>query len=405
MIELLINKNVDIRAQDNQNATCLHYAATYLTPDLFESFVNILISNDCMDMFNDQGFCDGVTPLHCALISFEPTEVTMNQIVSFGFNFHAVDNEGNTGLMYDIEGKRSMPLILSLTNLCGWDTTDNDGWTVLHHSTCYGTLSMVKYFIEFEHADKLKYSKSIKGLTPLHTAIQRKINLESDQERSEKIEIIRLLCEAELDLRASDFNNATALHYAASYLTPDMFEYFVELLVPRQCSNVFNMQNRDGKATPLYCAVTHFEPTKKIMELHSAHGFNYDLLDGNGRCLIFNAIYGKRSVSLLQYLVSRCNWKITDDDGCIVMHMAARYGTADAVKYFLGLEETDELKNAKTTNGLTPLLAAFVRNASSDDEERDNMEIIRALRTASVDLEDCSSCSGMPDDDECVAFS
>lgn len=246
-------------------------------------------------------------------------------------------------------------------------TTTEDGLEALFFAISDGHLDMVKYMAE-NGGEKMMDTENDSEMRPLHFA-----SLEGDYD------IVRYLVEEhDVDVEAQDNDGWTPLHYASLVGSLDTVRFLAEEH-DADCEVV----DKDGW-TPLHCAakngnvdVAHYLIEEQLVEKHTL------TTDDDSNALHLAARAGR--LEMMKYFVEDCGFDVSqgDSDGDGALHTSARYGMLNAVKYLV--ERLDaatclEIICTKNNTGQTAYdIAAMWLEA--DDERYANQEVVYLLHS------------------------
>ncbi|XP_043934970.1 NF-kappa-B inhibitor delta [Protopterus annectens] len=185
IVKDLILLGADVNISDQNGQTALHLAATYGLSSIIEG----INSTGAALNIEARNF-EGLTPLHCAVISHNSTfkkQLSMQQQVMAH------------------EKMICIQLLLHMgANIFSQEIKSNK--TVLHLAVQEGNLPLVKFFLELEFQDKQKFvNLKAHGNTALHMAA----GLHNDDNQEQ---IIRLLLAHGADVSIRNLENDQAVH-------------------------------------------------------------------------------------------------------------------------------------------------------------------------------------------------
>ena len=176
--------------------------------------------------------------------------------------------------------------------------TDDDGWTALHYYVRYGNIDRVTYYANKDIDITLKTND---GKNCLHiAALFGHLNL-----------CKVLVGEHKFDVKMTDYDGWTALHFSARNGSYELFRYFIHIGID------INLKTNDGK-----------------------------------NCLHIAAFY--EHLNLCKTLINRHIFDVnsTDDDGWTVLHYSARNGNYELVRFLFDVVRGMYQKNNYDLNCL-----------------------------------------------------
>ena len=219
---------------------------------------------------------------------------------------------------------------------------NRQGNTALHVAVEAGHLDIVRYFIE--ECQVSASSLSDTGLTPLHTACKHK-----------QYKIAKYLIYQGVDPLVENDEKETSLFVACRCGDEKMVEFLVKKAMEHQLLNDFiHSTNVSGK-TVLHCAVESCN-VQLVKTLISKYKMPPEVSEN-----IIHSAVSTGSVEMVSYFCSlqNCNANAVAIDGSTVIHIAARKGFLDILRFFLtnGFCSRDYF-HTKNILGDTPLLTA-----------------------------------------------
>ncbi|CAL8138617.1 unnamed protein product [Orchesella dallaii] len=171
------------------------------------------------------------------------------------------------------------------------------------------------------------------GKTPLHLAVDRNPLPEN------VLEIIKHLVENYANPDAVDSNGHTCLHLSTYNLqSPTLFHGLVEYLDCIGRTKSFSGVNTSG-ITILQSAVQNLELLNETLDIFKKNRVDFNAISKGGESVVFHAIRGGRSDSVLKKLFELgADWRIRDvKENDTAFHYAARHDNLSAVKLFISL--------------------------------------------------------------------
>ena len=299
--------NLDVQMTDDEGLTALHYSAVSGRYKLVKFFMNkgidILLNTD-----------NGINCLHIAAFS-EHLNLCKKLINKHNFDVHMSDNMGLTALhrsvisgnykvfsffaskctdIHHLKTRTGMNC-LHIAAACGHlrlcenlidnhtfdlDVTDNNGWTSLHFCSQNGSCKLLEFFA---NRGANIYLKTIAGWNCLHIAAAHgHLNL-----------CKTLIDNYTFNLDATDNNGWTSLHFSSHNGSCDLLKLFTD-----RGANIY---------------------LKTITELNCLH-----IAASNGHLNFCKILINKHSFNL----------HVTGDDGWTLLHMFAKNGSYEGVKFF-----------------------------------------------------------------------
>ncbi|CAL8132264.1 unnamed protein product [Orchesella dallaii] len=125
------------------------------------------------------------------------------------------------------------------------------------------------------------------------------------------------------------------MHICSKYLSPSDYHKIVRELKLGIRGKIFAALDFH-QCTPLHCALENVEVLESTMKLLSISGFDFNAKDKANKNLLFYATWDERSANVLDGLVRfGTDWRIRDDEGRTLLHIAAWHGNLTATKYFI----------------------------------------------------------------------
>ena len=392
LCKILIEKyQFDVDMADNEGRTALHIAAENCSYDLIKYFT---------DMGSDIKLENSLS-LKCLYIAAENGDLNLCKkfIEKCNVDCLAADNKGWTALHHSAKNG-SYELITYFTNIgsdiesknkLGWNClhiaaqnghlklcqilidrhnfdihlADKDGWTALHHSARNGSYELVTYFTDMGSYIK---SKVCGGLNCLHIAAQ-----------NGHLKLCKKLINIHtFDVNLPDYDGWTALHHSARSGSYELLTYFVDMESDIECTNELGWNS-------LHIAARygHLNLCKRLVNKHKLdvqqtdngrwRPLHHSAISGSLWVLeyfadIGNDIYCKNDVgwnclhiaahngylSLCRKLIDKYMFHVDTGDykGRTALHLSARKGSYDLVRYFADMGADMNLKDKSGMNCL-----------------------------------------------------
>ncbi|PSN47903.1 hypothetical protein C0J52_03375 [Blattella germanica] len=318
ILNMLIQKHIEINARLGEGHTILHWAARQGKPEAILELVrlgaNVNITNDY-----------GNTPLHCAAKSGSLSVVTM--IVKLGGDVGIKNNDGDTAL-YLAAGQGMWHVVNHLLLLGSNINIGSNGNTPLHWAAEKGELDIIKHLVE-SRAD-INIS-NWEGNRPLHFAVRKCI-----------IETVKVIIAVGADLNARNNHGETALHWAVWKGTPETIKVIGDLEAD------INIRNNRGE-TPLCWAAKQSQWDK--VKLLLQYDADPNIGNSNGNVPLHWASKHGNS-EIIKILAEYSPIDIRDNFGNTPMHFAAGSGRCDLIEQLHNLNAD---VNCTNDTGNTPL--------------------------------------------------
>ena len=360
--DAVASRNLNLRLDDGQ--TPLHLCSIMG----HNAIASYLLENNANTSVQDSS---GATPLHEA-IRYGNLEIA-KMLLDAGANINAKDNLGKTPIMLIIPRDKIEETYRTLIRYKA-DLTQADtyGDTVLHTATMLHAGSQVIRLLTTNGADINARNKE--GVTPLTIAIQ-----------SEDIQTIKYLTANGASIHTQDTHGKSPLSMAFE-MSNDVFEatlnegncntqdsegntpLHIALLNGAPMSKIqhiigltqdVNIRNKNGDS-PLYlAAVNNMEQVGKLLLEKGADIFSTNKDNNSPLRLAL-----KNGGNLQNWLITSRTIVSTDGSGNTVLHYAADWEYADAIKTLL--EKGADI-NAKNANGETCSRAGVVAHVQAAD--------------------------------------
>ena len=338
-IKRLLELGADIQQLDSNGCSVLHFAARDSSPEIIEYLLSLgmTVNMTCKT---------GQTPLMCACLK--------------------------GGRLDNI--KRLLELGADIQQL------DYDGWSALHFAARDSSPEIIEYLLSLGMTVNIT-SKT--GQTPMMCAC-----LEGG-----RLDNIKRLLELGADIQQLDYDECSALHFAATYSSPEIIEYLLSL------GMTVNMTCKTGQ-TPLMCAcleggrldnikrlfelgadsqqldydgwsALHFaarDSSPEIIEYLFSLGMTVNMTCKTGQTPMMCAcLEGGRLDNIKRLLELGADIQQLDYDGWSALHFAARDSSPEIIEYLLSLGMT---VNMTCKTGQTPLMCACLEGGRLDNIKR-----------------------------------
>ncbi|CAL8117626.1 unnamed protein product [Orchesella dallaii] len=146
----------------------------------------------------------------------------------------------------------------------------------------------------------------------------------------------------------------------STMLAPELLHEIVES-ASKHGFQYFNKRYRQG-ATPLHRAMEKSELLIATLKLFQSNNADLNAVDYENNSVLFYAIRGGRSAMFIKELIHLgADWEHINDDLQNAIHVSAKYGNVDAIKYFVDAYNMDV--NVQDINLNTPLhLAVAIKS-------------------------------------------
>ena len=343
LVKLFADKGTDIYLKTEEGMNCLHIASCNGHLNLCK----ILIDKHKFDLHMTDN--DEWNPLHFSAKSgsydlfkfFADKGTDMYLKTTAGFScLHLAAVYGHSKLCRKLINKHDFDIHL----------TDNIGFTALHCSAEYGSYELIKSLVD-------------KG-TDIHLTTKYGMNCLHIAACNGHLNLCKtLIYEDNFDLHMTDNNGWTALHFSAQNGSYELVKFFIDM------SGDIYLKTNGGKIPSHVASVC--EGLKIIKRSAYAHGFDVRMAEKNRckslryfppndsfefnfglNCLHIAALHGH--LDLCAALVSKCNFDVltTDNGGWTSLHISARIGSYELVKFFADKGTNIYLKTSAGLNCL-----------------------------------------------------
>ena len=341
LVQYLIEKGSDVYRQKRDGMNCLHIAAE--DGHLRLCKVLLEIYNVDLQMSDD----DGWSVLHFAA---KAGNIELFQyLIDKGSDVYRQKGDGMNCLhIAALNGHlRLCKVLLEFYNVDLQMINDN-GWSVLHSAAKYGNIELFQYLID-KGSDV--YRRKRDGMNCLHIAAV-----------NGRFRLCKVLLETyKPNLQMSDDDGWSVLHFAAKAGNIELFQYLID-----KGSDVYR-QKGDGMNCLHIAAVNgHLRLCKMLLETYK---LDLQMTDDNGRSVL-HSVSEDGNLELFQYLIEKgsdvyrrkrdgmncldiaaangclrlckmlldtykLDLPMIDDNGCSVLHFAARAGNLELVQYLI----------------------------------------------------------------------
>ncbi|XP_039266175.2 serine/threonine-protein phosphatase 6 regulatory ankyrin repeat subunit C-like [Styela clava] len=369
------NPEVHINIKDNNDRTCLHYAACGGSLECLDMFMSYV---EPVDAFKRDKH--GRTPLYYALGSarFDCAKRLITTMASISiddgvsaFDINDADECGRTLLHHAVAADwngRCVELLLSRNADCG--LTDKHRHTPMHYAAICGHDTIVEMLYDQQPSVLEQAHKDMHVPSPLHYAAY---NGHTD--------VVSYLADILIDLEICDEQGRTPLQIASFQGHADC----IQSLLIQGAS--FMQVNENTKQTALHLAACngHTKVMKLLLEDAAVDSGGMDdqevkkyinAKDINGTTALMHCVTNGHVTSLEFLLSQGANPLLRDKYGCTAMHRAAAIGHEDVIisllKHFNGGRSYDENTSGpaskatvmQSRTGKTPLHFASIRGST-----------------------------------------
>ncbi|KAH0541631.1 hypothetical protein FGG08_003921 [Glutinoglossum americanum] len=352
IVRLLLNKGVDVNAQNEDGQTALHEAVhrCYL------GIAQLLLANGADAKVRDKV---GWTALH-----YVEHEAMVSLLIEKGAHPNAQNANGWTALHFSAYGGRKQLVQMLLQKGADQNVQDEYGSTALHLAVWEGHKDVVQLLLE-NGVDPNVRDKGALRLVALHLAASKghkqivELLLENGADpsvqdgdglvaltlaaREGNEQIIQLLLKKGVDLNVKDDNGSVALHFA----TWGGHTRVVQLLLENGADP--NVQDR-GELVALHLAAS--KGNKQVVRLLLESEADPNIQDGNGSPALHIAVRGDYEQIIQLLLEAGADQGIRDGGGLAALSVAAQIGNADVVQLLL---ENGADPNAQNDDGSVAL--------------------------------------------------
>ena len=310
LCKILINKHeFDLHMSDNDRWTSLHYSARNGSYDLVK-------------FFTDKGAdihlktITGLNCLHLAAINGH-LNLCRKLIDKYEFDTHVTDNEGFTALHCSAKSGSYELIRLFVDKGTDIHLTTKLGMNCLHIAACNGHLNLCKTLI-YKHSFDLHMTDNI-GWTPLHFSAH-----------NGSYELVKFFKDMGGDIYLKTNGRKIPSHVAS--LCGDL-----KIVKTYTYAHGFGVRISEKNRCK---SLNYFAP-------NDSFEFNFGL-----NCLHIAAIHGH--LDLCTALVNKCNFDVlmTDNNGWTCLHISARFGSYELVKFFADKGKDIYLKTSTGLNCL-----------------------------------------------------
>ncbi|XP_063923686.1 uncharacterized protein LOC135137861 [Zophobas morio] len=297
--KILLKKEADLYVTDEENNTLLHYASLSLedNEDVIKLLIEKGINVDAQEL-------NGTTALHlaCQTGNYKNTKMLLDSEASI----YIVDEKGNNPLHYASKSTKSNPDIIKLLLEKGMDVDAQNvnGATALHIACGHSNYDVAKVLLDFGASiDTVdKHDKNA-----LHYAAQF---------CPENRDVLKLLIQKGIDLNAQDQNGTTALQIACREGVYDNAETLLD-------SGALIAVTDHHQNNSLHYASAPKKDNRSVIQLLLRKGLNINSQNKNGMTALQIACLegGHQNAELL--LDSGASTNLTDKSNHNIFHYAS----------------------------------------------------------------------------------
>ncbi|MBA3602942.1 MAG: ankyrin repeat domain-containing protein [Parachlamydiaceae bacterium] len=164
---MLLAKGADLSSTDENGWTALHYAVDSENEMILKAILDAMKQNNCnLDTYSSSGN----TPLHLALYSDERT-VIINCLIEAGSDINVITkSSGFSVVSLAVFLKLEEAVNILIANGVDLSSTDENGWTPLHHASFYGNKQILESLLATD-TNLLQFDTA--GRIPLHLAFTK----------------------------------------------------------------------------------------------------------------------------------------------------------------------------------------------------------------------------------------
>ena len=360
IVDLLLNKGLNISIADKQGHSLLHLAARESKANLCQYFLDKGISVNVKDK-------EGATPILYALLEKDdacakillkagadihykmPKNITLlhvsvkgnhidmvKQLLEQGLDPNETDEAGHTVLQLAAKNSNLDMMKLLLEKAADIKAVDLDGDSVLHYACGWNDPIDVAKFLLKKGLDVDLENK--KGRTALFHAI-----------KNDNLAATLYLLDSKANINIQDNNGDTPLYFAIKESNKEM----VTLLLLKGADQ--SIKNKEGLSVLELANKEHSYDKEKYQKILSGEYQSY-LLDDKS---IFSF---KELKDIVLYAANSGNLKIRNENGESLLHIAAKkYGDSEIIDYLLALGVDPHLKDSEGRTALH-LAAQFSSN-------------------------------------------
>ncbi len=381
----LLLPKTDLKAICNDGYSILHYAVLSKDSVILEFVLKALIENN-YDL--NPILPNGLTPLLQALNAKAPFTI-IKLLVEAGCNINVQSSSTKrSAIHFALSNDLEDAVKLLLSKGANLTSTDEDGWNALHLAATTRSEANLKEI--FNAWQKYGYDTNTKlpdGCTPLHIALNAK---------NVSISAIKFLINGGCDIHAQSSSKRSAIQYALNNNIEDAVDIFLAKGVD------ITLTDELGWNALHYAAVSKSEANlKKILNVYQKNGYDINAKSKSGLTPFLMALNSKASeasFSFVQLLIeagadinAQTNLKqsamrlaldnnlegavdillskgvditLTNELGWNALHCAVISKSEANLKKILNVYQKNGYDiNARSLNGLTPLLLAINSNA------------------------------------------
>ncbi|XP_063913028.1 uncharacterized protein LOC135129711 [Zophobas morio] len=255
VMKLLLEKGIDINAQDKNGATALQLAWTRSVCENAKTLLDFGASTDVLD-HNKQNV------LHYASKSWNADPDLIKAIIDKGIDVNAQDGNGTTPLQVACKNGNYEITELLLNFGTSINIADKRNKNAFHYAAESWTPNRSKMKLLIENGIDVN-AQTETGTTALQLACQ-----------NGDAEIAEMLVKSGASVNMLDKNNENALHYASKSWAPNRFR--TKLLIEKS-KDVIDQNKSKGTVVKFPCRSTEFEMSELVLD----RGISISIVDKN----------------------------------------------------------------------------------------------------------------------------
>lgn len=358
----IIQNEPDWKTCDSYGNTVLHLAVESGNCDAIQHFISMGAKINTTNKH-------GKMPIHRLSLTRKNFPGMLNLLLQYGAEINAKSKSGNTPILYAAyQGRSPVELKQMVRNGADWQICNKNGNTVLHLAVEGGNWKAIKYFvsnganinitnkygempIHFMGLTEKNFDKILSVLLLHGTDINAKSKsgntpiLCATYHGSSETELKQMV-ENGADWKICNMDGKSVLHLSVEYGNLKAFKYFVSI-----GANI-NIINKYGD-TPVHFLSLTRKCFNETLSMLLENGADINAKSESGTTpLLYAAFQGRSELELKQMVEVGADWKICNNYGNTVLHLATEAGNYKAFQYFASLGANT---NATNNNGETPI--------------------------------------------------